>query len=492
MVLTDDQRKTAAGLMKTLEGGKAQLDAFAAKQKSSPSTTPTTTPPTTDTPTSSSTTTRYPRLTQTTDTSKNVNTDYDSIYDSSRQTEIKRQQSQLSGLEQIFNTKLDHELTKEREVSARDMARANTISAMTGNMGGVEATSRAGASDRRGQENEKIIRDRIASEKAAAISALYGQIDQNAGRAAEAKLQTNRLKQTELAKETAKNATNNILAFASHGDWDTFKKSYQDDTELQAEVQRTGKTLPELYELYTANQPAAPKKDYTWKGDNLVVVQTDADGKISTQTFPGAELGIPKGTDFQTMTLGDSVYWVDKNDPFNADGSPKLTRMGAKESTKTGSGSSGFTLNPGQKRYDAGGKLIAEAPAAATKLTATDRQALLTTGFNDTDIDQIQSDVSEHGLDAVLEGISDEKQKEALQKVYGSAEEEGAKFLDKDYMSNLFTDAQLKQAAADAGFRSIWSKWATEKDKYLEYLMKAIEQYRTAGYTDKDILKQLQ
>ncbi len=278
---------------------------------------------------------RYSRISETAEVPETPS--YNSLYENNRQAEIQRQQGLLDSTEKIFNEKRDREVRAERDIGARDVARSNTISAIAGMSGGPEATTRQGGAERRTEERVSSVEQRVAAERASAISAIFGRIDQNASKAAEIELGTKREDQKRLREETSKNALNNILSFAAQDNvgWDKFSKNFKEDKDLQGEVNRTGKSLPELYELYTSTQKAPPKKTYTWKGDNLVVVQEGADGKVSTETFDAKELGIPKGTDFQTMTLGQSVYWIDKNDPFNQDGSPKLIRMGAKEAKDT-------------------------------------------------------------------------------------------------------------------------------------------------------------
>lgn len=121
------------------------------------------------------------------------------------------------------------------------------------------------------------------------------------------------------------------------------------------------------------------------------------------------------------------------------------------------------------------------------QLSADDRQALLGSGLSQPEVNAIEKDVNEFGLSKVLEGISDTKQKEALQKAYGQTAEE-KKFLSKDYLAGLFTEDQLKTAAKAAGFRGVLTNWESEKEKYLTSLETSINQYRLAGYTDKEIL----
>ena len=271
---------------------------------------------------------------------------FDSLYGNARQAEIERQAGQIANVEKVFGERLQRETRREEEFGKRNEARASTIAAMTGNAGGVNATTRLGREEKRTKENVSLVEQQVAADKAAALSAIYGRIDQNASRAAEIQLSANREDQERLRQETATNALNNILSFAQEEGvtYDDFAAAYKSDPDLQGEVERTGRTLAEIYELYTSAQPAPPKKTYTWKGNNLVVVQENADGSVSTQTFDSSDLGIPKGSDIGTVTVGDSVYWYDKDEPLSADGTPSLIRLGARPGAKGGDDETGADI----------------------------------------------------------------------------------------------------------------------------------------------------
>lgn len=71
-------------------------------------------------------------------------------------------------------------------------------------------------------------------------------------------------------------------------------------------------------------------------------------------------------------------------------------------------------------------------------------------------------------------------------------EEENATFLTEDFFKSQFTEDQLKSAAKDAGISSIFKTKGTEIDEYLEYLMGIVDQWRKAGYSDKEILESMQ
>lgn len=124
-------------------------------------------------------------------------------------------------------------------------------------------------------------------------------------------------------------------------------------------------------------------------------------------------------------------------------------------------------------------------------LTAEDRRILAGGGFSANEIDSIASDVSAYGIDAVLEGLTDKRQRDAVMSVYGGGED-NTQFLTRDYFEGLFTKDQLEAAAAKAGFTGggflgvgVGKQGITD---YLDYIEKAVASYRTAGYSDKEIL----
>lgn len=123
-------------------------------------------------------------------------------------------------------------------------------------------------------------------------------------------------------------------------------------------------------------------------------------------------------------------------------------------------------------------------------LTPTDKQGLLGAGFTNQEIGQIESDINNYGINAVLDGLTDTKQKKAIQSAYGA--EDTNQFLNEEYFAGLFSEDALKKAAEEAGFRKAFTQWETEKQNYLKSLMKTVEQYRTAGYSDQEILKMMQ
>lgn len=380
---------------------------------------------------------------------------YNSVYDTNRSAEINRQQDAFNAIEKNFNSELTTSLAREDDLGKQDVARSNTISAMTGNVGNPEAATREGNANVRTNDRKNAVTADVTARKSAALSALYGRIDQNAADAAKIDLQTKRDDQAKLQDTTAKNALNNVLSFAGdHGvNWSTFSKAYNSDKTLQDEVARSGKTMPELYQLYTSTLPVPPKTDYAWRGDSLVAIETDpTSGKTTTHSFSAKDLGIPKGTDFQTVTLGKNVYWVDKNDPFNQDGSPKMSLMGASPKT------------------------------AADDLSSTLLTPLLGAGFSKAESQQIDNDVKTHGLEKTVAGMS-KPQADAVRKIYkGDVDNTD---LSRENLSKFF-------GIADDEGKSGWFGTGNTNKEKLDAIVSTVEKYRAVGYKDSEILKMMQ
>lgn len=130
-------------------------------------------------------------------------------------------------------------------------------------------------------------------------------------------------------------------------------------------------------------------------------------------------------------------------------------------------------------------------------LTTTDKQILLSEGFTANEIVQLESDIQNYGMDVALQGITDPNQKKVIKKTYGGEETpEETRFLSADYFKSIFTTDQLKTAAKEAGFTKggflgigVGERGVNE---YIDHLTGLVDQYRIAGYSDKDILKMMQ
>lgn len=168
-----------------------------------------------------------------------------------------------------------------------------------------------------------------------------------------------------------------------------------------------------------------------------------------------------------------------------------------------------FELSEGQSRYDKDGNVVASkgktyAPGTggggSVSLTADDKRTLLGGGWSESDISTLEAGIRSEGLQSV---IAAEKaagatpaQIKALQKAYGSTGEE-TQFLTKDYFRSLFGDEKLSESATEAKMVTGGDDWipfneSGDTEAYLNSLQSMVDLYRQAGYSDKEILKQMQ
>jgi hypothetical protein len=175
----------------------------------------------------------------------------------------------------------------------------------------------------------------------------------------------------------------------------------------------------------------------------------------------------------KTEQIGTKLVQYDPNDP---EGTVRVLFDGG-----SGSGDSGK----------------AEKPSIVT-ISPEKKQSLVSAGFNAQEIDTIESDVSEFGLQAVLDGLENEEEKQAVRAVYNkSASKENEVFLNEDYFKSLFGEEELKKVAKEAGLVTggddfIPFNESGDVEAYLKQLMSTVELYRQAGYSDKEILTKMQ
>ena len=253
-----------------------------------------------------------------------------------RNAAIAQHEQQLGATENLYNSRIATMRASEEELGKKDLARANTISAITGMAGGVDATTRAGASERNTADRIQQKTDAINSQKASAISGIFDKIDANVQREKEIAATNARTDRTAAVAQMNKDAQSNIMEFATHGvDFNTAMNS---SPEFKAEVARSGKTSFEIQKLYNDSLPAnmKPKELFSgFKGNDFITIMQNADGTTTTSKHSAAELGIPKTADVQTITADGNVYWYDKNNPYKSDGSLNLQKIGAKTSPST-------------------------------------------------------------------------------------------------------------------------------------------------------------
>lgn len=132
----------------------------------------------------------------------------------------------------------------------------------------------------------------------------------------------------------------------------------------------------------------------------------------------------------------------------------------------------------------------------AFKFTAEDKQLLVGSGFAGNDLKAIENDLNKYGVEQVLNNPSTtESQKATLKQVLNKSNTPASKpFLSEDFFKTTYGDT-LKTAAKDAGFTTggfFGLGKSGDTDAYLKDIMKKVEAYRAAGYTDQEILKLMQ
>lgn len=137
------------------------------------------------------------------------------------------------------------------------------------------------------------------------------------------------------------------------------------------------------------------------------------------------------------------------------------------------------------------------------KFTQTDVQQLIAAGFTQAELPQIQADINQYGFAKATEGMN-ATQKSALQTVL-TGKATVTPFITPEFLKTSFGSASIDSMLKALGkSRSDYAHWyqsaATEEaniradfTKYLtDTLYPLVEQYRQAGYTDKEIMALLQ
>ncbi len=120
---------------------------------------------------------------------------------------------------------------------------------------------------------------------------------------------------------------------------------------------------------------------------------------------------------------------------------------------------------------------------------------LIGSGLSSSMIEHLQNGINEYGVEEVLKretGLTDVQRQALSTSIVG---ESANKFLNSDYFKKLLTPEQLSTAASAAGFTKggiLGIGAGGDTDAYLKSIDTTIESYRSAGYTDKEILKMMQ
>lgn len=169
--------------------------------------------------------------------------------DDYRQEAMRRAQQQIDLVNQQYSEKLNAELGALRPEQEQAMARTNALSSLMGLSGSSSADTRAGAQGERNAKQNQLVTSKVQAEKMAAISAIYGRIDEGASKAYAAQVETNKERQKALLEESARIGLGALQSIAQHSPeskftFDAWKTA--SPQEYQKVLDATGKTEYEL------------------------------------------------------------------------------------------------------------------------------------------------------------------------------------------------------------------------------------------------------
>jgi len=372
-------------------------------------------------------------------------------------------QSQIDAIEQEYQASLASETRINQEAQTQRSGQTRALAAASGLVGSQEAGERMYQTDETGRKIQAQTEAKLQAQKANKIAALLGQVRKDASAKYEAQkkaLAEGYELQRELDAETVKKAQEQAGYLLKAGvDFDSLKSSpeYAEDYKYLLDTGFDGSENM-FKSWYVANKPEKNLVSKTPQivGNKATWFEILPDNTIKAITVDaGVDLESP---DIQVLQGADGFFAYDKNS-----GSVKSLGIATKDSSSSISG---------------------------YKFKSEDYGTLSAVGLSQTDLKNIEKDLAKNSLDTVLADPNlSEAQKTALRRTVSGTQ---GQFLNADYFESMFNDEDLKTAADEAGFRSTWSSWATEKKNFLDSLVKRVEQYRKAGKTDEEILKLMQ
>lgn len=373
--------------------------------------------------------------------------------------EKSRVQDQLDAIESNYQASLAEATRTNKEAAIQREGETRALTAASGLIGSPEAGNRAFQTSETNRKIQSETEKSLLAKRAEQVAAVLGKVRESADKKYEAQkkaLEEGYTTAVTLEENEINKAKEDVGYLLKSGvNFDTLKEQQPEEYKYLLDTGFQGNENA-FKSYYIANKP---EKNFVSKtpqiqGSKATWFEFQPDGSVKAVTVDaGVNLENP---DIQILQGNDGFYSYNKN-------TQEFKLLGG---TPKGSGNNGFEFNT----------------EALGKLTGV--------GLSAQDAQNIQNDLKTNSLDEVLKspGLNDIQKNTIRTLVTGTQ----GKFLNPDYFGKIFTDEQLKKSAADAGLRSFWTNWETEKKNYLDYLMKIVDQYRTAGKTDEEILKLMQ
>lgn len=273
--------------------------------------------------------------------------------------------------------------------------------------------------------------------------------------------------------------------------------------QLKSLLESTGYTEFELGMYLNSEKPDPVKYEWHKIGNSLVGVGNDpVTGKAVKTVYDATELGIPDAANLDFQTFADGIYYYDKDNPTkDADGNIVFKKAGTKAVDGT----------PDMKEYEyaksqgyEGTFLEYQKQVANLKTKSSGGGGSSSGGSTGTTLTKSQLNAAKGKYFAANPGKTEQDfnnlgndQKYAWYQG-GPQKDENTPITKEDIIS-LFSDSDLRKAAADAGYNKGGKLLSRDHGvgdealgEYVGSLLKTIAEYEKSGYTRKEILKQLQ
>jgi hypothetical protein len=359
-------------------------------------------------------------------------------------------QSEIDAINQLASSKLE----EQRVINEGRDRGTNAISALTGLSGSTEANI---AADKTTALNKRD-NDKIRAEAAVQISGILASVRKSViEEARNARIDARSDAESVLTrrKERQTEAVNSIKELSGTGV--TFEGLRKTEPESFKYLSNQFGGDEALKRAFVLNAPQDQILDKKIVGDHYIVSrQNPITGKISIENIRIE--GLPADYS-KTVDLGDRIMFFDPNDP---QGKQFFVTKG---------------LTPGQADDNKDNKNY--------KFTNEDRGKLTGVNFSSSDITQLEKDINEYGKEQALEGVTDPKQKQAIDSILGGTKK--TVNLDRASLATFYGYADDDSKVG--GFMGFGGSTGKQK---LDEIEKVIARYRAIGMSDEDILKELQ
>jgi hypothetical protein len=229
----------------------------------------------------------------------------------SREQIIERRRKESQGLIDSINTQFDQEVEAKKELGSQRIKMDNSISVLTGMMGGTESVkSREGVL----KGNEKEL-EAVNARRATQLAGVYSQISADAERESREQLADATRSADQIIarrKEAQTAAVENLKLLAGTGtiDFEAFQTSPQNKSVYDYALKAVGGSEDALRGLFALSRPKDQILDQRVVGSTMYITyQNPTTGKVRNDHF---NLGFEVPAEYDHVTVGDEVLFFPK------------------------------------------------------------------------------------------------------------------------------------------------------------------------------------